>query len=304
MAGEHHPSQAHPSDKTLWAGAILILVFAAIEAIAGWWAGSLALLGDAGHMLTDATALTLAALAVWVGRQPPSTRHSFGLVRAEVVAALINGLFMLVVVASIVFHAIGRLLSPQPVGAMTVMVVATIGLIVNIIVALILHRGVSNLNTRAALLHVMGDLLGSVAALLAGIVIYFTGWLPIDPLLSLVICALILYSSLHLLRDVFHVIMEGVPPYLDLAEVGSAISGVAGIVSVHDLHIWTLASGHVALSAHMVLQDMGQWQGVLDSVRSMLSDRYGIDHVTLQPVATDNAGNTVLCESIGTEKSV
>ena len=288
-----------PSDRTLWTGVVLILGFALVEAVSGWWAGSLALLGDAGHMLTDATALALAALAVWVSRQPPTHRHSFGLVRAEVVAALVNGLLMLFVVASIVFHAVGRLFEPQPVAGGTVMIVAALGLVINVVVAVVLHRGEKTLNTRAAMLHVLGDLLGSIAALLAGVVIYFTGWMPIDPLLSLLICGLILYSSLHLLRDVLHVIMEGVPPYLDLAEVGAALADITGIRSVHDLHIWTLASGKVALSAHVVLENMERWQAILVSCQTMLSDSYGIDHVTLQPVTADGTGNTVLCENYG-----
>ena len=292
----------HPSDKTLWTGVVLILGFALVEAVSGWWAGSLALLGDAGHMLTDATALALAALAVRVGRQPPSHRHSFGLVRAEVVAALVNGLLMLIVVASIVFHAFGRLLDPQPVAGGTVIIVAALGLGINIVVAMVLHRGEKTLNTRAAMLHVLGDLLGSIAALLAGVVIHFTGWMPIDPLLSLLICGLILYSSLHLLRDVLHVIMEGVPPYLDLAEIGTAIGDITGILSVHDLHIWTLASGKVALSAHVVLENMEAWQDILASCQTMLSESYGIDHVTLQPVTAVSAGNTVLCENFGEEQ--
>ena len=264
----------------------LTLGFAVVEAFAGWWSGSLALLGDAGHMVTDTTALGLAAFASSLARRPPTTKHSYGLGRAEVVAAFINSLFMLVVVAGIVVAAVDRLLTPRPVAGGAVMGVAALGLIINILVAFRLSRGEKTLNTRAALLHVIGDLLGSVAALFAGLVIYFTGWTPIDPILSLFICSLILYSSVRLLRDVLHVIMEGVPMHLDLPEVGRAMAGVDGVTSVHDLHIWTLSSGLVALSAHVVIHDMAVWETILGALRHELHERYGIEHVTLQPEPT------------------
>lgn len=266
---------------------LLTFAFALVEAVGGWLSGSLALLGDAGHMVSDATALGIAALAAWVSRRPPSYRHSFGLLRAEAVAALLNGLFMLVVVFSIAVHAIQRLQTPVPVGGGTVMLIAAIGLLVNLLVAWLLHRGDDSLNTRAALLHVMGDVLGSVAALIAGLVIYLTGWLPIDPLLSLLICVLILVSSLRLLRDVLHVIMEGVPPWLELPRVGRAMAAVDGVESVHDLHIWTLSSGVVALSAHIVVRDLRSWQAVLERLQGLLQERFTIGHVTLQPESAE-----------------
>lgn len=285
MGGHHPHGQAHDSTsgRHLFWGLGITAGFALVEAVGGWWSGSLALLGDAGHMITDATALGIAAFAAWVARQPPSARHSYGLVRAEAVAALANGLFMLLVVGGIAYHAVERLRHPHEVAGGMVMLIAAVGLVVNLVVARILHSGEQTLNTRAALLHVLGDLLGSVAALVAGAVIYFTNWTPIDPLLSLLICALILISSLRLLRDVLHVIMEGVPPYLDLPEVGQTMAAVPGVHSIHDLHIWTLSSGLVALSAHVVIDDMTRWEGVLADLRRLLHDRYGIEHVTLQP---------------------
>jgi cobalt-zinc-cadmium efflux system protein len=282
-ASDDHSHHSATTGRSLaWAFALTV-VFAAVEAVGGWWSGSLALLGDAGHMITDATALGLATFAAWVAHQPPSARHSYGLVRAEVVAALVNGLFMMLVVIGIGYQAIQRLNDPQPVSGGPVMAIATLGLIVNAVVATILHRGEQTLNTRAALLHVIGDLLGSIAALIAGAVIFLTDWTPIDPLLSLLICALILFSGLRLLRDVLHVIMEGVPPYIDLPTVGKALAGVAQVRSIHDLHIWTLASGHIALSAHVVVTDMTHWDMILGDMRVLLHDRFAIDHVTLQP---------------------
>lgn len=290
MGHEHGHHHRHPSQAVgplSWAAG-LTFGFAGIEALAGWWSGSLALLGDAGHMLSDATALGLAAGAAWLARRPPSARHSYGLARAEVIAALVNGLAMLAVVVWIAVEAVERLTAPAapPVEGAVVALVAAMGLVVNVVVALMLTRGEATLNTRAALLHVFGDLLGSVAALIAGAVVYFTGWMPIDPILSLAICALILHSTVKLLREATHVLMEGVPPHLDLAEVGASLARVPGVRSVHDLHIWTLASGMLALSAHVVLEDardFNPWPRVLADMRALLHDRYGIEHVTLQP---------------------
>lgn len=270
-------------DRSLLWAFLLTLGLAVIEAVGGWWAGSLALLGDAGHMFSDTTALGLAAFAAWVARQPPSLRHSYGLVRAEAVAALFNGFFMVAVVIGISWQAVLRLHEPRPVAGAAVMLIATAGLAVNLLVFRMLHGGEKTLNVRAALLHVLGDLLGSVAALISGIVIYFTGWTAIDPLLSFLICALILVSSLRLLREVLHIIMEGVPHYLDLRQVGFAMAAVTGVVEIHDLHIWTLASGRVVLSAHVVIHDMAQWDIQLDALRRLLHEHYDIDHVTLQP---------------------
>lgn len=203
--------------------------------------------------------------------------------RAEVVAALISGLFMLVIVFMIACHAVERLWQPQPVAGGMVMIIAAVGLVLNLVVASILHRGEQTLNTRAALLHVIGDLLGSVAALLSGVVIYFTGWMPIDPLLSLLICALILYSSVRLLREVLYVIMEGVPLHLDLEAVGQAMVEPEAVESIHDLHIWTLSSGMVALSAHVVIRDMNEWDETLGTLGGLLDERFDVQHITLQP---------------------
>lgn len=284
--GHSHAHDGHGHDRTgrlLYAALALTLTFAFIEAVGGWWAGSLALLGDAGHMFSDATALGLSALAAWFSKRPPSARHSYGLLRAEILAALANGLLMLVVVVGIVVEAIERLQAPAPVAGLTVMAIAAAGLVVNLLVLALLSRGEASLNVRGALLHVMGDLLGSVAALLAGAVVYYTGWLPIDPILSLLICTLILYSTARLLREALHILMEGVPLGLDLTVVGNGMAQTPGVVSVHDLHIWTLSSGTSALSAHVVLEDLNRWTEVLDDMREMLHKRFGIEHVTLQP---------------------
>jgi len=257
--------------------------FAAVEAIAGWWANSLALIGDAGHMVTDSMALGLGALAAWMSRRPPSSRHSFGLKRAEVIGALLNIVLMIGVIVYIAIEAAKRLAAPPMVHGLTVMLVAAIGLLVNLGAAWVLHRGEQNLNVRGAMLHVMGDLLGSIAALAAGAVIWTTGWYPIDPLLSAFIGILILVSSLRLLRDVVHVIMEGVPRDIDLGAVGGDLASVDGVSHVHDLHVWALDSSSYAVSAHVVIDDLALWEDTRRDLERMLADRYGITHATLQP---------------------
>ena len=261
----------------------LTLVYAAVEAVGGWIAGSLALLGDAGHMLTDSTALGLAALAAWISRRPPSPRHSYGLGRVETRAARVNALLMVAVVTAVSTAAVGRLLDPPPVRGGLVIGVAVMGLLVNLLVARLLMRGRENINVRGALLHVLGDLLGSLAALISGVVILSTGWRPIDPILSLLIVVLILVSSLRLLRDVVHTLLEGVPRHLDLGEVGRAMAEIEGVLSVHDLHIWSLSGDTTALSAHVVLRRIEGWELVLARLRGLLDGRFGISHVTLQP---------------------
>jgi cobalt-zinc-cadmium efflux system protein len=284
--GHHHGhghGHARPGDTALGWAVGLTLAYAGIEFVSGWWFGSLALMSDAGHMVSDAAALGLAWFAAWLAQRPPGRRHSFGLARAEVIAAFVNGLGLLLLVLLIAVEAVRRLLHPAAVQGVGVMVVAFVGLLLNLLVAYMLSRSERSLNMRAALLHVLADVVGSFAALLAGAVIYATGWQPIDPILSLVIAALILGSTVHLVRDALHVLMEGVPRTLQLNEVGSALAQIARVRDVHDLHIWHISSGQVALSAHVKLDAMEDWPVILAEARSMLDQRFGIRHVTLQP---------------------
>lgn len=280
---EPHDFNSHEMIQRIRWALLITFAFALVEAAGGWWSGSLALLSDAGHMFSDCMALGLTAFASWIAKHPPTRRHSYGLLRAEIIAALVNGLIMLLVILFIVVEAVARLRQPLPVAGAAVMAIAAAGLVVNIFVALLLSRGERTLNSRAALLHVIGDLLGSIAALIAGAVIYFTGWLPVDPILSLVVAGLILFSTLSLLREALHVLMEGVPPNLQMESVGQQMAGIEGVRSVHDLHIWTLASGRIALSAHLEVHDLNVWPKILEATQIMLHRQFDIDHVTLQP---------------------
>ena len=278
-----HSHHKHGAGRTLLIALSVTLGYAVVEFVSGRIFGSLALMSDAGHMLSDSLALGLAAFAAWVASRPAGERHSYGFARAEVVAAFVNGLAMLLIVVLIVVEAVSRLLEPQPVAGLGVMVVAFCGLLVNLGVVFVIGRSERNLNTRAALIHVVGDVIGSVAAITAGAVIYFTGWRPIDALLSVVIALLILASTLRLSRDALHVLMEGVPRGVSLEQVGQALSQIEGVRAVHDLHVWNISSGQVSLSAHVDMEDLANWPVLLEAARRMLQVRFGIAHVTLQP---------------------
>ncbi|MRV74774.1 cation diffusion facilitator family transporter [Duganella sp. FT92W] len=269
--------------KTLSWALALTLGFAGVEAVAGFMSGSLALVSDAGHMLTDAASLALALLAQYMTRRPPSERYSFGYGRAEALAAFVNGLAMLVVVAWILYEAIHRLTEPHAVQGGAVMAVAAIGLLINVAVAWVLSRDQDSMNARAALVHVLGDLLGSVAALAAGAIIYFTGWMQADPLLSVLVALLILKSTFSILRESYLHLMEGVPDQLDYAAVGADMEMINGVASVHDLHVWAMSPGQPALIGHVSICEMAAWPRILEEIRAMLLEKHGIDHVTLQP---------------------
>ncbi len=287
-AHDHAHGHAHGGDTRRPAFLLALavtLAYALIELAGGIWSGSLALTSDAGHMFSDALALALAAGAAWLARRPPGAKHSYGLARAEVIGATLNGLIMLAIIVFLVVEAVHRLLDadPQPINALAVMAIAAVGLIVNAGVAFILSRGHRDLNVRGALVHVMGDLVSSIAALIAGAVIYATGWLTIDPILSLVIAMLILIATLRLLRDTLHVLMEGVPAAVDFEQIGGALAAVRGVSRVHDLHVWSIGSDRAALSAHLEIERLEDWPAILAASQAVLRERFGVDHVTLQP---------------------
>ena len=279
----HHPAQGQGAGRALRLAAALTIAFAGLEALGGWWTGSLALLSDAGHMLTDGAALGLAALAAWVARRPPSSLHSYGFGRAEIFASLLNAGTMLVIVGAIAYEAVLRLRAPSEVNGAGAAAIAAVGLALNIVVLRWIAPHSHDLNARAARLHVLGDVLGSIAALVSGAVIAVSGWTTVDPLASLLICLLIAASALRLLRESVHALMEGVPLGLSVEAIGREMARVEGVVSVHDLHVWLLSGSRTALSAHVVVRSMGQWDGVLAQLQARLHERFGIDHVTLQP---------------------
>lgn len=279
---QHVHTRSEFSQRVLVWAVILTLSFATIEAAAGWWAQSLALISDAGHMVTDSAALALALLAQYIARRPPSAQHSFGYGRAESLAAFVNALAMLALVAWIAFEAFSRIREPHQVQGMTVTIVAVIGLIINLIVAWLLSKDQKSVNTRAALVHVMGDLLGSIAALIAGLVISYTGWMMIDPILSIFVCVLVLRSTVDVLRESYHFLMQGVPEYINYVQLGEDLSAVSGVLAVHDLHVWEMSPGEPALMGHVEVENLQDWPQTLTRIRHLLHERYRIEHITLQ----------------------
>lgn len=286
---EHRAGDAHYKHYTIqrsqlvlaWALA-LTLGFAVVEVITGFMSNSLALISDAAHMVTDAAALGLALLAQLIAKRPPSARHSFGFGRAEALAAFVNSLVLLLLVGWITYEALSRFSHPEEVHGATVFIVAALGLLINLLLAWLLSRGDSNMNTRAALVNVLGDLLGSVAALVSGAVIYYTGWMQIDPLLSLFVALLILKSTIGVLRESYHFLMGGVPEAINYLNVGADLELIDGVCSVHDLHVWDMSPGQPALIGHVEITELARWPTILHAIKAMLLEKHGIDHITLQ----------------------
>jgi cobalt-zinc-cadmium efflux system protein len=269
--------------RRMAAALVLTCIIAVVEAVGGWLTGSLALLSDAGHMWTDVSALGLALLAAsWAGR-PANRKRTYGYVRLEILSALVNGVLLLAITIFIVIEAVERLQRPTPVLLGPMALVAAIGLGANLLAMSFLRSGHS-LNTRSAFLHVLGDALASVGVLLAAGVMALTGWHGVDPLISIGISAIIVVGGWRLLREAVDVLLETVPPHVDLEGVEKALAGIPRVTAVHDLHIWTVGSGMVALSAHLVVDEPSACENdtILVAAKRALVERFGIDHSTLQ----------------------
>lgn len=257
-------------------------LFVVAEVVGGVISNSLALLADAGHMFTDVGALLLSLVAMRLAMRPPTERRTYGYVRLEILAALLNGATLLVIAGLIFWEAYERLRFPPDVNGPLMLVVATIGLAVNVAGALLLHSHAGHsLNMRGAYLHVLGDLLGSVGAITAGLVILLTGWTLADPIISLLIAALILVSAWRLVREATDVLMEAAPSHIDMDRLVAELQEIPDLHDIHDLHVWTVTSGFVALSGHGVIDDPACQLAVLDQIRDRLA-AHGIEHVTFQ----------------------
>ncbi len=297
---DHHQHHAHASHahaaphagegKGAARGRKLLLAFAltvatmVAEAVGGIWSGSLALLADAGHMMVDALALLLAFVGAWMAARPADARRSYGYGRMEVLAGFVNALTQFVLVGWIAYEAVMRLIHPGPILSGVMLVVASIGLVVNLAVLRTLHgHAHDDVNLAGASLHVLGDLFGSVAAVLAALAIRWFGWLWADPLLSLLVSVLILVSAWNLIRRSAHILLEGVPDGMDSAEVTAALRQAdASIRDVHHLHVWQLASGSRMATLHAELHDPAQSGPALRAIRQMLLERFDVQHVTVQ----------------------
>jgi cobalt-zinc-cadmium efflux system protein len=257
--------------------------YLAVEVVAGFLTGSLALLADAGHMLTDVAGLILALAAMKLAERPPSPRRTYGYHRAEILAALTNGLVLLVVAAYILVEAWDRFRNPHPVASVPVLAVAAVGLVVNLAGAFLLHAGsASSLNVRGAYNEVLADALSSVGVILGAGVILATGWLWVDPLVAVGIALFVLPRTWALLREALQVLLEGTPREVDLSALRTAMEAVPGVNTVHDLHVWTLTSGVHALSAHAVLETGVAHGAVLSALRTRVTSGFPISHVTVQ----------------------
>lgn len=258
--------------------------FMVVELVVGLWAGSLALVADAGHMLNDSGALALSLFVTWIAFRPRTAKHTYGYRRAEVMGAFINSVTLTVAGIWIIIEAIERLGAPREVQGVGMLGTACVGLLVNLASAWILaRRGGDSINVRAALFHVLGDALGSVAAIVAGGFILALGWHLADPIASLIIAVLIIGGALRLLRDATNVLMEGVPAGLDIAELEATIRETAGVAEVHDLHVWALVPDMPVLSAHVVLKRGTHGTDVVRHVGERLRERHRIGHTTIQP---------------------
>jgi cobalt-zinc-cadmium efflux system protein len=261
----------------------LTLVFFFVETLGGFWTNSLALLSDAAHMLSDIAALGLSLFAIWISRKPAHGMKTFGYYRAEILAAFVNGV-TLVVIALVIFHeAMARIANPQVIKGIPMLMIAALGLMVNLIGAAILSRGEKeNINIRGVLIHVIGDALGSVGAICAGVAVWLKGWNWFDPLVSFFIGSIIIYSAWRLLWDTLHILMQGVPPHINMEEIRESMMKTEGVESICDLHIWTLTSHVEMLSAHVVVSDFNQGMTVLKDLHTVLREKHGLEHVTLQ----------------------
>jgi|RhiMetdeSRZDD1v2_1073273.scaffolds.fasta_scaffold165939_3 cobalt-zinc-cadmium efflux system protein len=299
--GEHHHAHSHHAHshagrvgdasreadhvtrvRRLRGALAVTAVFLVVEVIGGLLANSLALLADAGHMLTDVAALGLSLFVAWFSRQPASPQRTYGYLRWEVLAAFLNGATLLLISSWIVWEAVLRLRAPEPVAGGLMLVVAVAGLVVNVIAARMLHSpGETSLNVRAAYLHVLSDLLGSVGTVAAAVIVRWTGWVSADPIASVIMALLILRGAWRIVRESVDVLLESTPSHLSLGSVRAQLEAIPGVESVHDLHVWTVTSGLVAMSAHAIVRESERHQHVLEHVHDAMR-LFGIQHVTVQ----------------------
>lgn len=293
--GDRHPGHGrpHPPARGLGLALLVVLGFGVLEVVVGWLSGSLALTSDGLHMITDAAALGLAWGAQWVARRPPDATLTFGYERIEALAGFVNAITYLALLGWIVFEAVQRIVAPPPIDTGLALPVAVLGLFINVAVWWLLHREADDLNVRGALLHVLGDLAGSVVAITAILTARYTGATIVDPILSLVLSVLLLLSTLRLLRDSGRVLMNASPPGIHPPAIAEALGSITGVLAVHDLHVWLMSGGQPALAAHVSIGAIDDWPRVLDEARHVLEERFGIGHVTLQPEVEVGGGRPV-----------
>ena len=283
MSVHDHQRPSVGGEAVLRQALLLTVGMMVIEFIAGWWSGSLSLLADAGHMVTDAAALALSLFAAWVAQRPATPEKSYGYYRTEILAALANGIVLWVMVVWIYVRAIQRLQHPPAVDARLMIPVAVLGLCVNLLCGRMLtSQRSASLNVRGAWLNVMSDALGSIGVIVAGLLIWRCGWTAADPIASLVIGVLIAVNSWKLVTQSVNILLEGTPGHVRMADVVHAMRTVVGVHEVHDLHLWTITTGMEAMSGHVTVEDVAKSSDVLEALNRLLSERFGITHTTFQ----------------------
>lgn len=297
----HAPMVTRANEKAVLTGLLLTAGYMVAEIVGGLLSGSLALIADAGHMMTDAVALGLAWAGFVIGRRASNARKTFGYMRVEVLAGFINALTLFVLVGWIAWEAVQRLRAPVEVLAGPMLAVAVVGLLVNCLVFFILSRAdQEHVNIKGAMVHVLGDLLGSVAAIVASVVILFTGWSPIDPILSVLVCLLVLRSAWSLIVGSLQILMEAAPSHLDVEAIGARLEKDApGVTAVEHIHIWSITSGKVVATLDAVLEDGADPVPALADIRRILTHDYGIDHVTIEPHWREGAGCALFAAPAG-----
>jgi cobalt-zinc-cadmium efflux system protein len=284
-AGHDHSHAPASFNRAFAIGISLNIAFVAIEAFYGWKINSLALLADAGHNLSDVAGLVLAWGGALAGRLRPDVRHTYGWKRASILAAFINALLLLVAMGSLAWEAVHRLSSPTPIEGVAIMVVAGIGIGVNAATALLFMRGREHdLNIRGAFLHMAADALVSAGVVVAGGLALWFGWDWLDPVVSLVIAAVIVIGTANLLKQSLHLMFDGVPEGVDLKAVQALLEALPGVARVHDLHVWAMGTSDIAMTVHLVMPDGGADDAFLQDATRHLHDRFGIEHVTIQVV--------------------
>jgi cobalt-zinc-cadmium efflux system protein len=281
---KHDHSRAQGSNRRrLTVVLALTVTYMLTEAVGGFLTNSLALLSDAGHMLADVAALLLAMLALWFAARPITPRKTYGYYRLEILAALANGVALVVISLLISYEAFQRIRQPQEVQGLELTLIAAGGLVINAISAWLLHSASEdNLNMRAAFLHVVGDMLGSIGAIAAGVLIWQWGWTIADPIISVLMCLLIVFSSWQLIRESVNILLEGTPSHINIRALVEAMHGVEGVTDVHDLHVWTITSGKEALSAHVTIEPGASHPDTLEALQKQLRSMFNIGHLTLQ----------------------
>ncbi|GIP38574.1 cation transporter [Paenibacillus sp. J31TS4] len=281
----NHRKEQTASRRALWVTLVLTLFFTIVELIGGILSNSLALISDSAHMVSDVLALGLSMTAIYLARREPDARYTFGYLRFEIIASFLNGLALAVIAVGIFAEGIRRFLHPEEIHFQLMLIIAVIGLVVNIVLTFVLSRSMKeedNLNVQSALWHFIGDLLSSIGVIVSAVLIFYTGWLVFDPLISIVIGGILLVGGSRIIRESYLILMESVPRKFDLNEVRARMGEIEGVQDVHELHLWAISTDHYSLSAHVFIRRDIQPFCVILAMNEMLRTRYGITHSTVQ----------------------